>query len=192
MHATKPPAHRSRSGRSPRRIHVLVALLTGLLAWCLGASPAGAHDDIKGSTPPSGSTIDEPISSVEVDFGEPIGDDVAMFLTYDEGDAEIVDIGGTTVKTGDTTARLDFDPIDREGSYYVQYLTPITTDGHVMVGAISFVYGESGGGSGFPWIPFIAISAAVLAVGAWFSYRQMVARSDTPDDEPAPHAPDPI
>jgi methionine-rich copper-binding protein CopC len=155
----------------------------------VGANSVRAHDDIASSTPPSLSTIDSPISTVEIDFGEPINDQVSMFLTYDEGDANIVDLGGTTVKTGDTTARLDFDQIERRGTYFVQYLAPITTDGHVMAGAITFTYGEpSGSGTGFPWIPFLAVSVVVLAIGAWFSYRRMLVRDDEQDDhhEPTP------
>lgn len=98
--------------------------LVGALAFAgtlgVGAAPVAAHDDIASSNPPSRSTLQEPISSVEIDFGEVISDDVAMFLTYDLGDNEFEDIGGETVRTGDTTARLDFDEVEREGTYFVQ------------------------------------------------------------------------
>jgi hypothetical protein len=128
--------------------------------------------------------LDEPISTVEIDFGETIGDDVAMFLTYDLGDNEFEDIGGTTVKTGDTTARLDFDEVDREGTYFVQYLAPVPSDGHVIAGAISFIYGSpsTGGTDGFPVVPYIAVAVIVLAIGGWFTYRRMVAPDAADDD----------
>jgi methionine-rich copper-binding protein CopC len=157
----------------------------------IGAGQVGAHDDIASSTPPTRSTVESPISTVEIDFGEPIGDQVSMFLTYDEGDANIVDLGGTTVKTGDTTARLDFDEIERKGTYFVQYLAPVTTDGHVVVGAITFTYGEpSGSGTEFPWPLFFGGAAAVLGIGAWFSYRRMIVHDNEPELASLPDVPD--
>ncbi|WP_158412357.1 copper resistance CopC family protein [Ilumatobacter nonamiensis] len=172
----------TRRARVRRLLAVGAVSLGALLA---GSAPAAAHDDIAGSTPESRSTLDEPISTVEIDFGEVISDDVAMFLTYDLGDNEFEDIGGTTVRTGDTTARLDFDEVEREGTYFVQYLAPVPIDGHVIAGAVSFTYGEpsSGGSDAFPVIPFIAGAVVVLAVGGWFSYRRMLA-PDEPDADP--------
>ena len=167
-----------------RRFAVLAAVA---LVTVLGtdASPAAAHDDIAGSNPPSRSTLDEPISSVEIDFGEAISDDVAMFLTYDLGNNEFEDIGGETVRTGETTARLDFDEVEREGTYFVQYLAPVPVDGHVIAGAVSFTYGSPSTGSNdsFPIVPFVAGSLVVLAIGGWFTYRRMLVPVDEVDDE---------
>lgn len=175
---------------STRFRRIAVAGIVSFAALLAGSAPAAAHDDIAGSTPPSRSTLDEPISTVEIDFGEDISDDVAMFLTYDLGDNEFEDIGGTTVRTGPTTARLDFDTVEREGTYFVQYLAPVPIDGHVIAGAVSFTYGEpsNSGSSGFPVIPFIAGAGAVLAIGGWFSYRRMLApdESDSELDAAAP------
>lgn len=168
-----------------RRVAVVGALALAAVVG-LGVAPAAAHDDIKSSTPPSRSTLEEPISSVEIDFGEMISDDVAMFLVYDLGDNEFEDIGGDTVKTGDTTARLDFDLVEREGTYFVQYLAPVPSDGHVIAGAISFTYGSpsTGGSGGFPVVPFVAGALVVLAIGGWFSYRRMLVPIDDTADEP--------
>ena len=148
-----------------------------------GASPVTAHDDIAGSTPTSRSTLQEPISTVEIDFGEVISDDVAMFLTYDLGNNEFEDIGGETVKTGATTARLDFDEVEREGTYFVQYLAPVPADGHVIAGAISFTYGSPSTGSSddFPIVPFVVGAVIVLAIGGWFTYRRMLVPVDESD-----------
>lgn len=133
----------TKAGRLPKAL--LVAVLAGatVVATSFIAGPAAsAHDEIESSSPADRSTIDEPISSAEIDFGEVIGESVELFLTYDPGgDADIVGIGGETTKTGDTTARLDFDEIEEQGTYFLQYLAPIPSDGHVMVGAISFNYG---------------------------------------------------
>lgn len=108
-----------------------------------GSTPATAHDGIESSNPQNRSTIDEPISSAEIDFGEGVSDGVSMFLTYDPGDGSIVDIGGETIKTGDTTARLDFPEITEQGTYFVRYLAPIPADGHVVAGSISFTWGAA-------------------------------------------------
>lgn len=106
------------------------------------SSSAAAHDDIESSVPADRSVIDEPISTAEIDFGEVIGDGVELFLTYDPGDGSTVDVGGETTKTSDTTARVDFPELEVEGTYFLRYLAPVPSDGHVLVGAISFTWGE--------------------------------------------------
>lgn len=120
-------------------------LLTAAWALLAPASPAAAHDDIAGSVPADLSVIDDPIDSVEIDFGVAISDDVVMFLVYDVGDGTLDDIGGETVKTGDTTAELRFDELEREGTYTVRFLAPVPADAHVIQGSIGFTYGEPTG-----------------------------------------------
>ena len=172
---------------NPRRLRriAIAGALALAVAFGAGSAPVTAHDDIKSSTPTSRSTLEEPISTVEIDFGEAISDDVAMFLVYDLGDNEFEDIGGETVKTGETTARLDFDEVEREGTYFVQYLAPVPSDGHVIAGAISFTYGSpsTGGSDGFPLVPFIIGAVIVLAIGGWFTYRRMLVPVDDTVDE---------
>ena len=130
-----------RTGRRVLRMF-MVAMATAAFG-VIGATstPAAAHDGIESSTPENRSTIDDPISSAEIDFGEGISDDVSMFLTYDPGDGSIVDIGGETTKTGDNTARLDFPEISEKGTYFLRYLAPVPADGHVVAGSISFTWG---------------------------------------------------
>jgi methionine-rich copper-binding protein CopC len=172
---------------NPRRLRriVIASALALAVAFGAGATPVAAHDDIKSSTPTSRSTLTEPISTVEIDFGEAISDDVAMFLVYDLGNNEFEDIGGETVKTGETTARLDFDEVEREGTYFVQYLAPVPVDGHVIAGAISFTYGSpsTGGSDDFPIVPFIVGTLIVLAIGGWFTYRRMLVPADNTIDD---------
>ena len=162
-----------------RRI-TIAGVLTLTVAVGAGATPVTAHDDIRSSTPTSRSTLSEPISTVEIAFGEVISDDVAMFRGYDLGDNEFEDSGGETVRTGETTARLDFDEVEREGTYFVQYLAPVPVDGHVIAGAISFTYGSpsTGGSGGFPVVPFIVGALIVLVIGGWFTYRRMLVPVD--------------
>jgi len=163
---------------------MIVASCVVALALVVGAGSVAAHDDIAGSTPASRSTLQDPISTVEIDFGAVISDEVELFLTYDLGDNEFDEIGGTTVRTGETTARLDFDEVEREGTYFVRYLAPVPLDGHVIAGAISFTYGSpsTGGSDGFPIIPFAIGAAVVLAIGGWLTYRRMLTSSESHED----------
>jgi len=161
---------------------VVAATIIAVVASLGLAGVGAAHDGIAGSTPESRSNISEPISEVEIDFGEDLGDDVEMFLVYDLGNAETEDIGGTVEVTGDTTATLSFDEITRTGTYFVRYLAEIPSDGHFVAGAISFTWGDpSGSESTFPWLPFLLVSAVVLSIGGYFSYRRLLV-ADTDDD----------
>ena len=125
------------------RMAVATVAIAAFAVLATPTAPVAAHDGIESSTPENGSTIDESISSVEIDFGEGISDDVSMFLTYDPGGGSVIDIGGDTTKTGDTTARLDFPEISETGTYFVRYLAPVPADGHVVVGSISFTWGAA-------------------------------------------------
>lgn len=131
--------------RGSRSVRFLVGAAAVAIASLVGpgSAPVAAHEGIESSTPQNRSTIDDPISSAEIDFGEGISDSVSMFLTYDPGDGSIIDIGGDTTVTGDTTARLDFPEITEEGTYFVRYLAPIPADGHVVAGSISFTWGAA-------------------------------------------------
>ncbi len=173
-----------------RARRVAAAVLAGLVTAALPlAGVAGAHDDIAGSNPPTRTHLDEPITFAEIDFGVEIGDQVEMSLFYDLGDGTSEEVGGETTRTGPTTARLDFGDLERQGTYFVRYLAPVPADGHVMAGATSFTWGSpSSSSDSFPVVPFVAIAAVVLGVGAWMSWRRMQAASatdDEPDDEPA-------
>lgn len=147
MSAGKDSTRRTASGVWRGVVAVLVLLGTLVGA---PASSAVAHDGIDSSAPADGSMIDEPISSVEIDFGENISEGVSMFLLYDRGDGTEIDIGGDTTKTGETTARLDFPEIADEGTYFARFLAPVPSDGHVIAGAISFSWGARTAAVGHP------------------------------------------
>ena len=119
----------------------LLLCVAAALAALTPAHPAQAHDAIAGSTPRSGSLLDEPIDTVEIDFGAEIGETVELFLQYRTSDGVEEDIGGTTTKTGPQTAQLDFDLLEREGTYFVRYLATIPSDGDVLFGEINFSIG---------------------------------------------------
>ena len=186
------PVNESSIVTSSRRAAAVV--LAGLAIGLIGAigvmpGPVRAHEDIAGSNPPTRSHIDEPITFAEIDFGIEIGDQVEMSLFYDLGDGTSEEVGGETTKTGPTTARLDFGDLERQGTYFVRYLAPVPADGHVMAGATSFTWGSpSSSSESFPVVPFVAIAAVVLGLGAWMSWRRMKAASAadaSPDDETA-------
>ncbi|MFN3256099.1 MAG: copper resistance protein CopC [Ilumatobacter sp.] len=177
----------------PRRRWSLRSLAPAIAATTLAllAATAGtvaAHDEIESSNPPNRAVIDEPISSVEVDFGIEISDNVELFLIYDRGDGTFEDIGGETVRTGATTARVDFPELDENGTYFVRYIAPVPADGHVMQGATSFTWGDpSGSSDGFPLLPFLAAAIVILAIGGWFTYRRaLVPVDDDADDAVSP------
>jgi methionine-rich copper-binding protein CopC len=155
--ATKP---RRRRGRA------LLPVAAVLLA--LGAAPAGraaAHDTIAGSDPEQGARLDEPISEVTIDFGEEIADEPQLALLYDTGDGEIEELGGTASRSGPTTGRLEFDPLEREGRYFVRYLATVPVDGHVVAGAINFDFGEPRGSGATELTPWIVFGLAAVVVG---------------------------
>ena len=125
-----------------RRILLLVAALFAAgVAGLNGASPVSAHENIESSTPENGEVLSEPIDEVTIDFGVEISGATQMFLRYEDADGEIEQIGGDVTVTGPTTARLDFPLLEREGTYFVNYIAPVPADAHVITGAIGFVYG---------------------------------------------------
>ena len=140
----------------------------------LAASGASlAHDEIESSDPESGAVLDEPISEVTIDFGEPISDDLDMALLYDLGDSDVEQVPGVTTKVGETVGVLEFDELTDTGRYFVRYLVTVPRDGHVLAGAITFDYGEAAGSgtNWYLWLVFGLFAAAALSIGAWYSLR---------------------
>ena len=161
-----------------KRSGLAIALAAGLATLAFGASTANAHDTIAGSDPVSGSTIDDPISAVTIDFGEGVENpEMAVFGPDDE----IVE--SVTVQISDTTARAEFDELQVEGIYIVRYLAPVTADGHTLAGAIQFTYGSAGGDSNVvPILLFCGVAIVILSIGAYFSWRRY--RQLSAEEEP--------
>ncbi|MGI9646562.1 MAG: copper resistance CopC family protein [Ilumatobacteraceae bacterium] len=162
-----------------KRTGLGIIVAAGLATLALGAGPASAHDSIASSDPASGSTIDDPISEVTIDFGEGVANpEMAVFGPDDE----IVE--SVTVQISDTAARAEFDELQTEGIYIVRYLAPVTADGHTLAGAIQFTYGSAGGDSNVvPILLFCAVAILILSIGAYFSWRRY--RQLSVDQEPA-------
>lgn len=156
---------------APRRSR-FIAVVAVLAAAASFSNVAFAHDEIESSVPEHQSQFDEPITEVTINFGEPVGG-VELGLRGPDDER----IAGEVTVISDTEARLEFAELTDEGQYIVQYLAE--EDGHLVAGAISFTYGDRAGQGvdGSIWIIFGVAAAAILAAGAFFSFR----RSNTPD-----------
>jgi methionine-rich copper-binding protein CopC len=141
------------------------------------SSVALAHDEIESSVPEHQAQINEPITEVTINFGEPV-DGVELGLRGPDDER----IAGEVTVISDTEARLNFAKLTEEGQYIVQYIAE--EDGHLVAGAISFTYGDRAGqgADAVIWIIFGVVAAAVLGVGAFFSFR----RKNAPDGNTVP------
>jgi methionine-rich copper-binding protein CopC len=157
---------------------VLLGVVTGLTVVSV-SSPAAAHDGIVSSEPASGSVIEQPIDSVTIDFGAEIGDSAQIAVLGPDGQQ----ITSTTTATSSSTATTEFEMLEDEGPYTVNYLATSVVDGHVLGGAISFTYGDDDGTADtMSPVLFGAIAAVILGIGAWFSWRARQ-RARVDDDE---------
>ena len=151
-----------------RAVRSLAALAAAAVVFA-GASTASAHEADAVSDPPSGSVIDESITEVTIEFGVDISDDIEMAL-FGPGDDNLIE-PTTTTKVAPNSAKIEFEPIEQRGTYIVRYLTVAPADGHTIVGAVSFTYGSSDGGSSASWVWFLLAMIPILAVGTAWSYR---------------------
>lgn len=145
----------------------ILALCAALVAFAAAGSVSFAHDEIESSVPAHQSQFDDPISEVTIQFGAPVGG-VELALVGPNNE----DLGGEVVRIDSTSARLLFPPLSDEGEYLVRYLAE--EDGHLVNGAISFVYGSregAGAGSTTTWLLFGVAAIAILAVGALWTWR---------------------
>ncbi len=156
---------------------VVIALLAAATAIGAG-STVFAHDDIESSIPEHQSQFDDPISEVTINFGEPVDGVELALVGPDDGD-----LPGEVIVLSDTEAKLVFEPLTTKGEYLVRYLAE--EDGHLVGGAISFVYGERAGqGAGtLTWVFFGLGAALILAIGAFFSLRRSAALADDVADD---------
>jgi len=144
-----------------------VVVLAGA-ALMLTASPARAHEGIASSTPEAGSTIDHTITDVTIEFPSALADDPQLTIL----DPDEHPLPSSTVELSPTRYEIDFEPLARHGTYIVQYIAAIASDGDLATGAISFDYGSSGSGMGAgAWLVLGAASPVILGLGIWFSLR---------------------
>ena len=150
-----------------------------VIGTSFGVTTVEAHNGIAASDPASGSTIEDPIDSVTIDFGADIGSTPQLALIGPDG----TQIPSTTTVTSTTTATTEFDTIDDEGTYTVNYIATSVVDGHVLGGSITFTYGDSSADRMSP-VLFGAIALVILGIGGWFSWRARQRARDSDAAEP--------
>lgn len=158
-----------------RSITALAAVVGFGLAAATGTA-VFAHDEIESSVPAHQEILDAPISEVTIDFGEPVGGVELGLISPDDEQ-----LPGEVTVISDTEAVLTFEELTEEGEYLVRYLAE--EDGHLVAGAISFVYGSRAGSGADPmtWVVFGLVAVAILGVGAYFSVRRT--RTTDPDGD---------
>jgi methionine-rich copper-binding protein CopC len=113
---------------------VLAVLACAVVAVGLGAAPAAAHDEIVGTTPADGSTVETAPDEVVLTFAEPaaaLGTQVVVTgpdaVTVSQGDVRLV---GTTVVQPLVGTRP-------AGAYRVDWRVT-SVDGHPVTGTFTF------------------------------------------------------
>ena len=164
-----------------KRAKLVVALTTFVAALTSFGGMVSAHDEIESSVPEHQSQFDDPITEVTIQFGAPVGG-VELALVGPDNE----ELGGTVVRIDNKSARLTFAPLPREGEYIVRYLAE--EDGHLVNGAISFVYGSRGGTSAgtSTWLVFGAVALVMLAIGGVWTWK--LSQRQAADDEPEPQS----
>lgn len=178
-----PPGRPRRGGRL-----ALVVLLVALVTVGSGG-PAGAHADLIASEPSDGTTSDTPPTEVVLTFTEPVSIELGGIEVLDD-DGEALDLEPSSQPTPEQVA-VALPASLPDGAYLATYRV-VSTDGHVITGAISFGVGDvavdpgSASGSGTdsgPWEPiggvarFLTILGALLAAGGTW-YLAFVLRAD--------------
>ena len=161
-----------------RRFFVAVFAVTAVFS---AGSAVLAHDEIESSVPEHKAQFDDPISEVTINFGEPVDGVELALVGPDDGD-----VPGEVLTVSETKAKLVFEPLTVKGEYFVRYLAE--EDGHLIRGAVTFVYGDRAGeGAGaLTWILFGLGAVLILAIGAYFSLRNAQESAvDSEDSEPA-------
>ena len=168
-------------GARVTRVHVrrlLAAVVLGLLAVLLLASPASAHAVLVRTSPVQNSVVDVAPSDVVLTFSEPVKPVVGKIRIVGPGN-ERADRGDPRTNGNDVLIALREKP--PEGTYLVTFRV-ISTDGHPIGGAFTFSIGApSPGGpptaesdassSGmavavFPVVRYLGYAGLVLLVGA--------------------------
>jgi methionine-rich copper-binding protein CopC len=128
--ASAPGPTRGRSRR--RRLTALVA--AGLLTLMTPALPAGAHDELSGSTPADGASVEIPPAAVELTFTEPplaLGSQVQVTGP----DGSVVNAGDLTIT--DTVVSQPLAADLPAGEYAVVWRVT-SSDGHPISGELGF------------------------------------------------------
>ncbi len=129
------------TGREPRRVGVLVARASWLVALAVlvgafGAQPAAAHAELTSSTPAEGATVTGPLDRISLEFLNPVvavGDQFSLL----DGNGQPVEIAAVEPE-GETTS-LDVIPAaPLEGGAYGLRWSARAGDSHPRQGTVTF------------------------------------------------------
>lgn len=141
-----------------------LVLGAALATVALSGHSVSAHDEIESSVPEHQSRIDDPISQVTINFGSAVGGVEIVLIDPDDND-----LPSEVTRVSPTEARLSFAEIEQQGEYIVRYLAE--EDGHLLIGAITFVYGDEAGQSSTTWLVFVFVALLILGIGVLLSLR---------------------
>ncbi|WP_407320195.1 copper resistance protein CopC [Isoptericola halotolerans] len=126
---------RKNRGRVVAAIVALAMLLTavgGTAVSILGASSAGAHDQLVSSDPADGDELDAPVGEVTLTYSaEIIADGTQVRLATPDGDVD----ADVAIEGEQVTAT--FDTPDAGGEYRVQWRV-VSSDGHPIEGELAY------------------------------------------------------
>jgi copper transport protein len=119
----------------------LAATAALVLAW---ATPAGAHAELRETTPANAAVLEEPPERVSLTFSEPVEAGVGAVRVYDS-DGERIDRGHVYRPDGRSDAvAVDLPALDR-GTYVVTWRV-VSADSHPVQGAFTFRLGTAPAG----------------------------------------------
>ena len=158
--------------------------LIGVAVWVLalaGAAIASAHAVRVAADPAPDSSVGAGPARASVTFNEQLQSDFAA-MTVVGPDGNLWSTGPAEIKGA--VASIALLPLGPIGTYTVNYRVT-SADGHVVNGAWSFTLTVAGTGSpgpkvaqsadapdGVPVWPFVALAAAIVAVGALMAVRR--------------------
>ena len=125
-----PPSRRARLG--------VLLVAAAALVLGLGADPAAAHAVPVSSTPSDGAALDEPPTSVTIEFSERVSVELGGLQVLD-ATGERVDRGAVEVVDRSISVGVTDDLPD--GAYIASYRI-VSADGHPITGGIVFTVGE--------------------------------------------------
>jgi copper transport protein len=161
------------------RMRLLVSALAAILLVLVlgpGASPAGAHATLTGTTPAADELLDAPPGTVELRFDEPV-ETVEGAVRVFGPDGERVDAGTVETADGGATLRAAVDG-DAEGTYTVAWRVT-SEDSHALSGSFVYHVGTrtgavdvdgDGGDTTTAWVGgagrWLGFAGALAAIGA--------------------------
>ena len=191
--------------RRGRRTLALAASLAAavVVSLALAPAPARAHAELVSSSPPSGVSLLDGPSSLELTFTEPIDPATVSVRLLDAEQAPVAGVGPASVdaaRLAATAALPELEP----GTYTVSYQVVSAVDGHSTAGLLAFVVDPTGSeAAGVPpasstspsvngltvgarWVALTGILVALGSVVMWWNAGRAVLRRGSPNADRRP------